>query len=85
MASWNFRRGLCLYQLKRQMDLANMRNLSTTVKKLGGGYVAHGGDVVKVPTKLDIGNREVIISQFFKELKGLKLLYLSGGRIRDQR
>ena len=66
MASWNFRRGLCLYQLKRQMDLANMRNLSTTVKKLGGGYVAHGGDVVKVPTKLDIGNREVIIiSQFF--------------------
>ena len=47
------------------MDLANMRNLSTTVKKLGGGYVAHGGDVVKVPTKLDIGNREVIISQIF--------------------
>ena len=73
MASWNFRRGLCLYQLKRQMDLANMRNLSTTVKKLGGGYVAHGGDVVKVPTKLDIGNREVIISQIFKGVKRFKV------------
>jgi len=59
MASWNFRRGLCLFQLKRQMDLATARNLSTTVKRLGGGYVAHGGEICKTPTKLEIGNREV--------------------------
>ena len=61
MASWNFRRGLCLFQLKRQMDLAASRNLTTTVKRLGGGYVVHGGEAVKTPTKVDIGNREVIV------------------------
>ena len=59
MASWNFRRGLCLFQLKRQMDLAATRNLTTTVKRLGGGYVVHGGEACKTPTKVDIGNREV--------------------------
>merc|ERR1711953_550727 len=42
------------------MDLATARNLSTTVKRLGGGYVAHGGDVCKTPTKLEIGNREIV-------------------------
>merc|ERR1712029_709856 len=52
--------GLCLFQLKRQMDLATARNLSTTVKRLGGGYVAHGGDACKTPTKLEIGNREIV-------------------------
>ena len=60
MASWNFRRGLVLVQLKRQMDLAMTKNLSTTVQRLGGGYVVHGGEAVKTPVKVDIGNREVI-------------------------
>jgi len=42
------------------MDLAATRNLTTTVKRLGGGYVVHGGEACKTPTKVDIGNREIV-------------------------
>merc|ERR1712012_406139 len=42
------------------MDLAMTKNLSTTVQRLGGGYVVHGGEAVKTPVKVDIGNREIV-------------------------
>ena len=57
MASLNFRRGVTLFQLKRQLG----RNFSTSQKTLGGGYDNHGGDLVYSPQhKVEIGKREIV-------------------------
>ena len=63
MASWNFSRGVILFQVKRQMDVLAKKNLSTSSRLLGGdSYYNHGGEIAKEPTtgKVHIGKREVV-------------------------
>merc|ERR1712001_282354 len=69
MASFNFRRGLILLNMKKQMAISQKNAaLSTSAKALGGhvdtkiykDYNLHGGEKVRAPIKLDIGKREVV-------------------------
>merc|ERR1739848_532071 len=67
MASFNFRRGLILLNMKKQVAISQKKAaLSTSAKALGGvskwykDYDVHGGEKVKQPVMLDIGKREVV-------------------------
>merc|ERR1711936_796810 len=66
MARCNFRRGLVLFNLQRQMALSQKNaTLSTSAIVLGGHhapskYELHGGEEQKMPIGLEIGKREVV-------------------------
>merc|ERR1712223_1865853 len=67
MAACNFRRGLVLFNLQRQMALSQKNaTLPTSAIVLGGGhhapskYELHGGEKQKMPIGLEIGRREVV-------------------------
>jgi len=66
MASRNFRQGLVLFNLRRQMALSQKNaTFSTSTVVLGGDhppskYELHGGEKQKLPIGLEIGNREVV-------------------------
>merc|ERR1712061_879514 len=66
MASFNFRRGLILLNMKKQTAIKKAA-LSTSGKALGGGvpkhfkdYNLHGGEKQHLPIGVDIGTREVV-------------------------
>merc|ERR1711992_72022 len=66
MACRNFRQGLVLFNLRRQMALSQKNaTFSTSTVVLGGDhppskYELHGGEKQKLPIGLEIGNREVV-------------------------
>ena len=66
MAARNFRQGLVLFNLRRQMALSQKNaTFSTSTVVLGGDhppskYELHGGEKQKLPIGLEIGNREVV-------------------------
>merc|ERR1712179_822892 len=67
MAACNFRRGLVLFNLQRQMAISQKNaTLSTSTLVFGGHghapskYELHGGEEQKLPIGLEIGNREVV-------------------------
>merc|ERR1712193_503383 len=66
MAARNFRQGLILFNLQRQMAMSQKNaTFSTSTVILGGGhapskYELHGGEKQKLPIGLEIGKREVV-------------------------